>query len=57
MQQICAKCEKKLKDGDRVKAVVLSIFREISSTVSYAIEKPYECLSLEHVDCSNPGQE
>ena len=54
MQQVCAKCGKALKDGDRVKAVVLSIFREISSTVSYAIEKPYECLSLEHVDCANP---
>jgi hypothetical protein len=57
MQQICPKCKKPLKDGDRVKAVVLSIFREISSTVSYAIEKPYECLSLEHVDCDNPQGE
>ena len=55
MQQVCAICKKKLKDGDRVKAEVLSIFREISSTVSYAIEKPYECLSLEHVDCANPS--
>ena len=54
MQQICSKCKKPLKDGDRVKAEVLSIFHEISSTVSYAIEKPYECLSLEHVDCENP---
>ena len=57
MQQTCAICKKALKDGDKVKAVVLSIFREISSTVSYAIETPYECLSLEHVDCANPGQE
>ena len=57
MQQVCSKCQKPLKDGDRVKAVVLSIFREISSTVSYAIEKPYECLSLEHVDCANPAGE
>ena len=54
MQQTCAKCGKVLKDGDQVKAVVLSIFRQISSTVSYAIEKPYECLSLEHVDCDSP---
>ena len=54
MHQTCAKCGKALKDGDRVKAVVLSIFREISSTVSYAIEKPYECLSLEHADCDTP---
>ena len=57
MEQTCAKCGKPLKDGQRVKAVVLSVFREISSTVSYAIEKPYECLSLEHVDCANPEAE
>jgi len=57
MQQVCAKCKQPLKDGMRVRAVVLSIFREISSTVSYAIEKPYECLSLEHVDCANPDAE
>ena len=54
MQQVCAKCGRPLKDGDKVKAVVLSIFREISSTVSYAIEKPYDCLSLEHVNCDSP---
>ena len=54
MQQVCAKCGRPLKDGDKVKAVVLSIFREISSTVSYAIERPYDCLSLEHVNCDSP---
>jgi hypothetical protein len=57
MQRMCPKCSKPLKDGDRIKAVVLSIFREISSSVSYAIDKPYECISLEHVDCANPDSE
>ncbi len=57
MQRICPKCVKPLKDGDRIKAVVLSIFREISSSVSYAIDKPSECISLEHVDCDNPQAE
>jgi hypothetical protein len=51
VKQVCGKCGRPLKDGDRVKAVVLSIFREISSSVTYAIEKPYECLALEHVTC------
>lgn len=51
MQQRCANCGKALKDGDKVKAVVLSVFHEISSSVSYAIEQPYDCLSLEHVEC------
>jgi hypothetical protein len=54
VERICPKCQKPLKDGDRVKAVVLSIFRQISSSVAYAIDKPYDCLSLEHVDCENP---
>jgi hypothetical protein len=53
MKQVCAKCGRELKDGDPVKAVVLSVFREISSHVTYAIEKPYECLSIEHVNCEN----
>jgi hypothetical protein len=57
MERICPKCGKALKEGNRVKAVVLSIFHEISSSVSYAIDKPYECLSLEHADCENPGAE
>ena len=57
MKQTCPKCGKALHDGDRVKALVLSIYREISSAVSYAIEKPYECLSLEHVNCKDPQGE
>jgi hypothetical protein len=51
MRQVCKKCGQEFKDGDRVRAVVLSVYRQISSSVAYAIEKPYECLSLEHVDC------
>ena len=51
MRQTCKKCGKEFKDGDRVRAVVLSIYRQISSSVAYAIEKPYDCLSLEHIEC------
>jgi hypothetical protein len=51
MKPICQKCKKPFKEGDRVKAVVLSVFHEISSSVTYAIEKPFECLSLEHLSC------
>ena len=57
MRQICKKCGLEFKDGDRVKAVVLSVYRQISSTVAYAIEKPYECLSLEHVECAEEEEE
>jgi hypothetical protein len=57
MRQVCKKCGKEFKDGDRVKAVVLSIYRQISSSVAYAIEKPYECLSLEHIECADGEEE
>ena len=53
MRQICKKCGKEFKDGDKVRAVVLSVYHQISSSVSYAIEKPYECVSLEHVGCGS----
>ncbi len=56
MKQKCARCGKEFKDGDSVKAVVLSVFREVPSAVTFAIEKPYECISLEHVDCKAQTQ-
>jgi len=51
VKQLCAKCGRPFKDGEHVKAVVLSVFHEISSSVTFAIEKPYECISMEHVSC------
>ena len=52
MKRICEKCGREFREGDRVKAVVLSIYHDISSSVTYAIERPYECISLEHVECA-----
>jgi hypothetical protein len=57
MKQVCKKCQKEFNDGDRVRAVVLSVYRQISSSVAYAIEKPYDCLSLEHVSCEGDDDE
>jgi hypothetical protein len=51
VKQRCRKCGKELKDGDPIRAVVVSVYREISSSVSYAIEKPSDCLSIEHLEC------
>lgn len=52
MKQVCKTCGKEFKDGDRVKAIVLSVYRQITSSVAYAIEKPYDCLALEHIACA-----
>ena len=57
MRQVCKKCGKEFKDGDKVIAVVLSVYHQISSNVTYAIERPYECLSLEHIECSDKESE
>ena len=51
VKQVCSRCGREFQDGERVRAVVLSVYREIQSSVTYAIEQPYECLSLEHVAC------
>lgn len=51
MQQLCKKCQRPFKDGEHVRAVVLSVYHEISSSVTYAIERPYECISMEHIAC------
>ncbi len=56
MKRPCEICSQPFKDGDRVKAVVLSVYREISSSVTYAIETPYECLSLAHLRCAGDDE-
>jgi hypothetical protein len=56
VKQVCKVCGREFKDGDRVKAVVLSIYHQISSSVAYAIEKPYECVSLQHVTCEDAAE-
>lgn len=52
MMQRCEHCERPLRDGDHVRAVVLSVYHAIPSARSYAIEKPYECESLRHIECT-----
>lgn len=51
MKQVCVYCERPFRDGDHVRAIVLSVYHEIPSARSYAIEKPYECESLRHIEC------
>lgn len=51
MMKRCDYCDRPLRDGDHVRAVVLSVYHPIPSGVTYAIEKPYECESLRHIEC------
>jgi len=53
MIKLCSVCDKKIKDGDDIVAVVVSVFKEIPSEKSFAIEKPTECLEVEHFECND----
>ncbi len=57
MTKLCASCDKSIKDGDDVVAVVVSVFKEIPSNKSFAIEKPTECLLVEHLGCNDLTEE
>lgn len=50
----CDQCQRPIRDGDHIRAVVLSIYHAIPSGISYAMEKPYECESLCHLECGEP---
>jgi hypothetical protein len=47
----CPVCDEPFKDGDRVVAVMLSVFHEIPSDVHYAIEQPTACVEIVHSAC------
>jgi hypothetical protein len=51
MGRICAVCDRPIRDGQHVRAVVLSVFKEIESRRAYAMEKPYDCERMEHLNC------
>lgn len=53
MIKFCGVCEQKINNGDRVVAVVVSVFVDIPSTKSFAIEKPTQCLEVQHLGCND----
>lgn len=53
MTKICPVCEERIQNGDKVVAVVESVFVEIPSTKSFAIERPTQCLEIQHFACND----
>lgn len=39
MIQLCAKCSKLLREGDRVRVTVTSTYHVLKSTISYALSR------------------
>lgn len=51
MQAICAVCDYPFKDEDKIVAIMLSKYHQISSSVHYAIEQPKVCVEIVHRSC------
>lgn len=53
MTKICPVCYEPIKNGNPVVAVVVSVFKDIPSTKTFAIEKPTQCLEVQHLGCND----
>jgi hypothetical protein len=51
MLKQCDMCRRDLEDGDEIVAAVVTVFRMVTSRVSYAVDKPTACLRMIHIDC------
>ena len=52
----CDSCHKILYDGDAVVAAMDSIYHEIPSLHTYAIDQPNKCRGLIHLSCYGPTE-
>lgn len=50
-QTMCPNCDRLFKAGDEVRATVVTRYVALKSKAIYALEKPTECLHLEHIKC------
>jgi len=47
----CPICERLFHEGDKITAVVSSVYHTINSSLFYAIERPSECHKMAHEHC------
>lgn len=57
MNKSCYRCHNFIRDEEEIVAVVRTVFHQVASRVSYAIETPTECLKMYHVGCTEWGEE
>ena len=55
--QKCPNCLKLFEAGDVVEAVIQTKFVPLKSKVTYALERPTDCLEVYHADCNKPKGE
>lgn len=54
MIHLCVKCDKLLKEGDRVSVTVTSVYHVLKSSIAYALDKAYleaDSATLRHDNC------
>jgi len=52
--QRCQNCNRLFEGGDLVKALIVTRFVPLKSKVTYALERPTDCLDVFHVNCNYP---
>jgi hypothetical protein len=52
MQKPCDLCHNFIRDEEEIIAVVKTVFHQVPSRVSYAIQMPTECLKMFHIECA-----
>ena len=52
--KICELCNRLFQGGDEVKAVIITRYVALKSDITYALEKPSECIEIIHRNCQHP---
>lgn len=52
----CPICERLFHEGDKITAIVSSVYHDVDSSLLYAIEQPSACYQMAHEHCL-PGEE
>ena len=52
--KICPSCNYLFKGGDKVRALIIAEWVDLRSSVTYALSKPEECISVQHENCQWP---
>jgi hypothetical protein len=56
-QRKCPNCQQLFETGDLVKAAIVTRFVALKSSVTYALERPTDCLAIAHANCQTPKGE
>lgn len=52
-QRKCEACGYLFKGGDKVRAVILTEWVDLKSSVTYALAKPEDCINVVHRNCQD----